>query len=350
LIPIDGLGGDGVGSVLRAALALSVATGRGFQITRFRSGQPREGLRPVDLGAVRALSLVCDAKVSGAFDGSLDLRFEPGPALAGSFAFDIGDGPTTAVLQALVLALSRVSERCHVDARGTTHMRGGATFHFCARHWLPAVAQLGFKSQLRLMRPSFAPRGDGRIWAQTAPLMRPGLLDWRARGARLGVTGVVACSRAKGDESKRIRAAARDHLWEMRRIESRWQVADLKASAPGMYVQIEVLFEHGRAAFGGLAEKGLRPEVLGDRTARALVKFLDGDDAVDAHLAEQLAVPCALAAGGSVATDRVSELLARQIGVLQSFGIEATLSGVIGGRGGFEIKGLCALDSAGNPR
>jgi len=335
---------------LRSALALAVATGQGFQLKHFRSDEPRDGLRPEDLAAVRALSLVCSAGVSGAFDGSLELRFEPGSATAGRFSFEIGNGPTTAVLQALLPPLSRLSDRCQVDARGTTHMRGGATFHYCARHWLPALTELGYRSQLRLMRPSFAPRGDGRIWAQIGQLCRSRSIDWRSRGSVVKVSGIAGSAHVKGDVAKRLRDAARRCLWETRRIESQWQVVELKSSSPGTFVQIEVLFERGRTAFSSLGEKVLRPEALGDRTARAVLKFLDGDDAVDSYLAEQLIVPCALAGGGSVATDHLSGLVVRQIGLLQSFGLDAGWWGAVGGRGGFEIKGISPLDSAGNPR
>ncbi len=349
LIPLDGMRGEGAGALLRSALALAVATGQGFQLTHFRSDESRDGLRPDDLAAVRALGLACGASISGAFDGSLDLRFEPGPAAAGRLSFDIGDGPTTGVLQALVPPLSRLSDRCQIDARGTTHMRGGATFHYCARHWLPALQELGYQSRLRLLRPSFAPRGDGRIWAQVTRLSRPRALSWRSRGAVVKVGGIAGSARVKGDVAKRLRDAARRCLWEARRIESEWQVVDLRSSAPGTFLEIEVLFEHGRAAFSGLGERGLLPEALGDRTARALVRFLDGDDAVDGHLAGQLVVPCALAAGGAVATDRLSLFLTRQIEILRSFGIEAHSWGAVDGRGGFEIEGVRPLDSAGNP-
>ena len=89
LIPIDGAQGEGGGQVLRTALSLSMLTGQGFEITRIRAGRLRPGLRPQHLAAVRAAAMASGAKVGGVFEGSPDLRFEPGALNPGEFRFDI---------------------------------------------------------------------------------------------------------------------------------------------------------------------------------------------------------------------------------------------------------------------
>ena len=83
----------------------------------------------------------------------------------------------------------------------------------------------------------------------------------------------------------------------------------MPSASPGSFLLVEAIFEHGRGAFGFLGAKGTRPEVLGDKAARTLLQFLEGDAAVDAWLADQLAVPLAIGgAGGRLTTNRVSEV------------------------------------------
>src|SRR5437870_130281 len=89
LISLDGARGEGGGQILRTAVSLAAATGQGFQITRIRANRAQPGLRPQHLAAVRAAALACDARVGGAFDGSPDLRFEPGTLAAGDYRFEI---------------------------------------------------------------------------------------------------------------------------------------------------------------------------------------------------------------------------------------------------------------------
>jgi len=107
LIPIDGSEGEGGGQILRTALCLASVTGQGFQMTRVRAGRMRPGLRPQHLVALRAAAMACGARVGGAFEGSPDIRFEPGPLVPGQFRFEIATpGAVTLVLQTVLPALS----------------------------------------------------------------------------------------------------------------------------------------------------------------------------------------------------------------------------------------------------
>ncbi len=98
------------------------------------------------------------------------------------------------------------------------------------------------------------------------------------------------------------------------------------------------MFEHSRAAFGFLGERGVRAEVLGDRAARTLLAFLETDAAVDPHLADQLAVPLAISGGGGrVSTNVVTAHLETVAAVVTQFGIGARTWGRRGGPGGLEV-------------
>jgi RNA 3'-terminal phosphate cyclase (ATP) len=341
LIPIDGSQGEGGGQVLRTALALSAVTGQGFEITKIRARRARPGLGPQHLAAVRAASLICDAKVGGAFDGSPDLRFEPGALRSGDFKFEIATaGAATLVLQTIVAPLATVPGRSHASVTGGTHVPSSPSYHYLARHWAAVVARMGLVPRFELVRAGFYPPGGGEIRADVSPWTRPAGLELETRGALVEIVGTSGAREAqqKGDLARRLADAARDRLWEARRLESRWEQIDLAAASPGSFLLLEAVFEQGRAAFGFLGERGLRPEVLGDRAARTLLRFLEGDAAVDAHLADQLAVPLAIGGGGGrVRTDSVTSHLETVATIVSLFGIGARVDGRRGGPGTLEV-------------
>ena len=117
-----------------------------------------------------------------------------------------------------------------------------------------------------------------------------------------------------------------------------WETVALNASSPGSFLMLETLFENGHGAFSLLGEGGQRPEALGDRAARMMLKFLEGESAVDPFLADQLAVPLAVAGcGGRVSTSAVTRHLETVAEVLTAFGVPARTWGRLAGPGGLEV-------------
>jgi len=339
LISLDGSQGEGGGQIVRTALALSAVTGQGFEITRIRAGRAVPGLRPQHVAAVRAATLACGARVGGAFDGSPDLRFEPGPVAAGDFRFEIATaGAVTLVLQTVLLPLATGSRPSRLEVTGGTHVPLSPSFHYLDNHWRAVVERLGFSAALTLVQAGFYPPGGGEVRAEVRPWARSTPLSIEKRGALVSVRGASGAARLAGDVARRQADAAHHLLWERRRLESAWDMVVLKAPSPGSFLLLEAVFEEGRAAFGFLGQRGVRAEVLGDRAARTLLKFLDGEGAVDPHLADQLAVPLALSGGGRVTTTEVTRHLETVAGVIGRFGIPARTWGRRGGPGGLEVE------------
>jgi RNA 3'-terminal phosphate cyclase (ATP) len=340
LIAIDGSRAEGGGQGLRTALALSAVSGRGFRMERIRAAELRPGLRPRHLAAVRAFALCCGAEVHGAFEGSPDLRFAPGAPAAGEFTFEIGAaGAATLLLQAVVAALATAAAPSRLTLIGGTHVPRSPSYHFLARNWAPLVERLGLRLQPQLGRAGFAPRAEGRLGCELRPWPRPATLDLSRRGALVAVRGIAGSAHVKGEVSRRAADAARALLWEARRIESDWEVVALESSSPGSFLQAEAVFETGRAAFALLGERGLRPELMGERAARRVLRFLDDETAVvDPFLADQLALPLAVAGGGGrLLTSEVTRHLETAVSVLRRFEVPAQVWGRRGGPGGLEV-------------
>jgi RNA 3'-terminal phosphate cyclase (ATP) len=336
--------GEGGGQILRTALSLAAATGQAFEIGRIRANRLQPGLRPQHVAAVRAAAMVCGARVGGVFEGSPDLRFEPGPVTAGEFRFEIATaGALTLVMQTVLPPLALASGASRVEVTGGTHVPASPPFHYVSQHWAEAVRRLGLEARFTLDRAGFYPRGGGQAAAVVQPWRRraePLLLE--ERGALVALRGTSAVARIKSDVAGRQRRAAEERLWESRRLESTWQELELPAASPGSFAMIEAVFENGRAAFSLLGQRGVRAEVLGERLARTTLRFLEDESAVDPHLADQLALPMALGGGGRLTTTEVTPHLETVAAVLRLFGVNARTHGRPGGPGGLEVEPLTA--------
>jgi RNA 3'-terminal phosphate cyclase (ATP) len=340
LIPIDGDVPEGAGRTLRTALALSIATGQGFEMTRIRAARLRPGLGAQHLAAVRAAAMVSDARVGGAFEGSPDLRFEPGAVTPGEFHFDIGAaGAILPILQTVVPALATAARPSVVRATGGTHVPGSPAFDYVARHWTPLVERLGIRMRWTLEKAGFFPKGGGEVAAHVEPWTRPAELRLEERGRLLELRGLSAVGRLKGDVAERQRDAAAAVLWEKRRLEAVWETITLAAGSPGSFVLMEAVYESGRGAFGVLGERGMEVEGVGERAAHELLRFLDATGAVEGAAADQLILPLALAGGGGVVTTtEVTRNQQATVDVLALFGLTARVEGLRGASGRLEVS------------
>lgn len=327
--------------MVRTAVALSAATGQPFEMTRIRAGRVRPGLQPQHLATVRAVGLACGARIKGAFDGSPDLRFEPGPIAGGDYRFEIATaGSTSLVLQTVAPVVALGAGPSRIEITGGTHVPRSPSFEYLSRHWADVVGRLGLRVSCSLTRAGFYPPGGGEIMARVAaPWARPARLSLETRGALVGLRGVSGAAHLKGDVAERQRDGAQKAFWEARRLEVPFEVLAPSAASPGSFLYLEAVFESGRAAFGFLGQKGVRAETLGDRAARRLLKLIvDEEGAVDGHLADQLALPLALAGGGGrVTTTEVTRHLETVLEVAGLFGVKAQVFGRRGGSGGFEV-------------
>ena len=339
MLTLDGSAGEGGGQILRTALTLSTVTGQPFEIVKIRARRAVPGLRPQHLAAVRAATLVSGAKVGGAFEGSPDLRFEPGAIASGDYRFEIATaGAASLVMQTVLPALATADGPSRVEVTGGTHVNASPSFEFLSRSWASTVGRMGLDVGFELVRAGFYPPGGGEMRARVKPWARPAGLSLESRGELVEIRGVSGTGRIKGDVGRRQADAVRDRLWEARRLESSWEVIEVPAASPGSFLYVEVVFTESRAGFAFLGERGLRAEVLGDRAARTALQFLDGEDCVDPHLADQLAVPLAIGGlGGRVTTNRVTQHLVTVAEVVSLFGVPAHTWGRIGGPGGLQV-------------
>jgi RNA 3'-terminal phosphate cyclase (ATP) len=321
MIELDGSFGEGGGQILRTSLTLALVTGKTFHLRNVRARRPKPGLQPQHLMSVRAAAAIGQATVRGASLGSSDLAFEPGPVVAGKYHFAIGTaGATGLVLHTVYLPLAlRGSQPSEVVLQGGTHVTTSPCFHFLDTTWRAYLGQMGLQARLRLMRPGFYPRGGGVVEARIEPCARLRPLHLIERRPLVRVIGFSAVAGLPGDIARR----------QARRAAHRLRAAGVQAQideqtwdgGPGTVLAVQLDTPPAPALFFGLGARGKPAERVADEAIDQVADFLKADPAaVDAHSADQIVLPLALADGPSeftVAT--VTQHLTTNIAVIRQF-------------------------------
>lgn len=295
MIEIDGSAGEGGGQILRTSLALSMCTAQPFTLSRIRAGRAKPGLMRQHLICVQAAAEVCGAQVQGAELGSQSLRFHPGPVRAGDYLFNVGTaGSCTLVLQTVWPALLLADAPSRLKLGGGTHNPMAPPFHFVERSYAPLMRRLGANAELELRRLGFYPAGGGEIEATLWPadgFLQP--FDLNDRGTKLE-------SYAECFSPALSRSVARREL-EYLGMALGWSGDQLReASArqnegPGNALLATLAHEQVCEVFTAFGEKGISAEQVAHELADAVRAYQVSDAALGPYLADQWALPLALA-------------------------------------------------------
>ncbi len=304
MVEIDGSAGEGGGQIVRTSIALAMLTGSAITIHDIRARRSNPGLRAQHLAAIQASARICGAHFDGATIASRHLRFFPGPVRAGRYEIDVGTaGSTLLVLQTVLPALSFCTCASELLLRGGTHNPRAPTFEFINDAYLPLLRRLGYGARAALERHGFYPRGGGLVRVSIAPFQRGIPLDLTERGSLHSCTARVLLSRIPLDIGQREIAVLRARL---NIPDSACSIEAVVASSAGNTVQVRVNCAHVHLAFCGFGSRGVPAEIVAGGVASEVEQYLKTDVAVDVHLADQLLVPLALAAGGRFTTVKPS--------------------------------------------
>lgn len=299
MIELDGSFGEGGGQILRTGLALSMCTGVPLRIARIRANRPKPGLMRQHLTCVLAAQEVCGATVVGAELGSQTLEFRPGRVHAGDYRFAVGTaGSCSLVLQTVLPPLMLADAPSRVHLSGGTHNRMAPPFHFLQRSFAPLMRRAGAGLDLTLRRAGFYPAGGGEIEATITPA-KDGLLpfDLIERGEPLeAFAEVLAPGLPRGVADRELEALAELTGWDatqLRLLPSR------QNEGPGNALMMTLVHEHLTEVFVALGERGLSSEDVARTVFAEMREYLAAAGAAGQHLADQLALPLALAVAGS---------------------------------------------------
>jgi RNA 3'-terminal phosphate cyclase (ATP) len=337
-VTIDGAHGEGGGQVLRTALTLSSITSRPLRVVNIRAKRRNPGLLPQHLSATRAAAAITGATVLGDRLGSSELTFAPSRLpQPGSYVFDVAEiaghgsaGSTILILQTILVPLALMKGPSKVVVRGGTHLEWAPAYDDFAYAYLPALRRMGFNANAQLIGWGWFPAGGGEVVCNVAgvPNAASSRISWPKpieaveRGPLIRITGrAIACSLPSHIAQRmcdRARATLSD-LGAFVQIEA----LRVRAMSPGAGIFLVAEYEESLAAtFPAHGRQGKPSEAVADEAVAALRAHHASGAAVELHLADQLLVPLAIAAGSShFTTARPTAHLATNAWTIEQFGI-----------------------------
>jgi len=295
MIEIDGSAGEGGGQILRTSLALSMCTGRPFTLTRIRAGRAKPGLMRQHLTCVNAAAEVCGAEVQGAEMNSQSLTFTPGEVRAGDYRFNVGTaGSCTLVLQTVWPALLFADAPSRVALGGGTHNPMAPPFHFLERSYAPLMRRLGANVELTLRRLGFYPAGGGEIEATISPAvdaLQPFDLVERGRPTE-SYAECLAPALPRAVVQRELEQVGSSLGWQEEQLRT---PAVRQNEGPGNALLATLAFDHVSEVFTQFGEKGVSAEKVARELVREVRAYLKSKAALGPHLADQWALPLALA-------------------------------------------------------
>ncbi|WP_212523387.1 RNA 3'-terminal phosphate cyclase [Actibacterium sp. MT2.3-13A] len=308
-VAIDGSHGEGGGQILRTALGLSAITGRPLRIERIRADRRNPGLAAQHLASVRAVAAICDAALEGDAIASQELDFTPRAApRAAEYAVDVATlraggsaGSAVLILQAMLLPLSFAAGASSLTLRGGTHVPWSPPFDYAHEVWLPALARMGLRARIRLRRSGWYPAGGGEIAARIEGRADPQIagLGWAERGPLVQITGRALVANLDIGIAERMARRAAEVL-DGHAPDISLRPERMEASCAGAGLCLTAHYAAGRVGFNALGRRGRPAEAVAEAAAQDLLRFHASGASVDAHLADQLLLPMALATAPSV--------------------------------------------------
>ena len=338
IVTIDGAHGEGGGQILRTALALSAITLRPFRIVNIRARRRNPGLLPQHLSATRAAAAITLAATSGDRLGSGELTFAPSRRpLAGSYVFDVAEiaghgsaGSAILILQTILVPLALAQGSSTIVVRGGTHLEWAPTYDDFAHAYLPALRRMGLRAEAELLKWGWYPAGGGEVRCHLAGIQSdasyracsPLPIETVERGPLLRITGRAIAANLPAHICQRMCDSARTALSDLG-VPAQIEPLRVRAVCPGAGMFLLAEYEKGLAAsFSAHGRQGKPSETVAEEAVAALRAHHTSGATVELHLADQLLVPLAVAAGPSHFTvARPTAHLATNAWTIEQFGI-----------------------------
>jgi RNA 3'-phosphate cyclase len=325
MIEIDGSYGEGGGQILRTSLTLSILTGKPLRIHRIRAKRKDPGLKPQHLMSTHAAALISGGKSIGAELGSTEVLFYPASIYPGNYTLNVASvkasaGATSLIFQTIFLPLGFTTSPSHVVLKGGTHVPWSPPADYLKEIFLPTVGPMGIRVKLENPVKGFYPIGGGTLEGTIAPIqpsLKPLRIQNRGQLTKIRILSTVAnlpISIAKRQLDKAMLLLSEQDL------RAQGETQTVESPGKGTFCFILAEFEQVRAGFSSLGAIGKRAEQVADEAVEGFLKFLQGQGALDPHLADQVVLCMALAEGESAVTvSEVTDHLRTNIWVIEQF-------------------------------
>lgn len=337
MIKLDGSYGEGGGQIVRTALALSSLTQKSFEVTNIRKGRCTSGLKAQHLHCIKALQELCNAKTNEIKIGSEYLRFIPGNIKAKPLDINIGTaGSITLLLQAVLLPCLFADKKIKLTITGGTDGKWAMPFDYFNSVFIPQLKDYA-DIDVKLIRRGYFPKGNGKIELSVKPEYKINeysdfsefhdylknenkKIELTEQGKLLQIKGISHASKSleKAEVSERQAKTAELMLKRYNSpIDIRIEYCDTLSAGSG--IVLWALFENNVVLGGdGLGERGKRAEIVGEDSAKNLIKEIDSKAAVDSHLEDNL-IPYIALFGGKIKVPEITNHTLTNIYVVEKF-------------------------------
>jgi len=296
-VKVDGLYGEGGGSVLRTALGLSAVTGRPVSVRNIRSNRPRPGLAAQHLTGLRALARLFGARIDGAELGSTAICFAPGKPVAGEIEVDVGTaGSIALMLQTLMIPLPFAGRDTRISLSGGTHVPWAPTVDYLANVTIPLLERMGCRYEIEILKPGYYPRGGGKVVLNSSPSNGLGALNLDNFGRLCNVRGISRVSNLPEHVAGRQASSAKKVLGSV--LDVKVDVISEAALCPGSAITLWALTSNGcRLGASALGKRGKPAEEVGRQAGDEILSYMNFGAPVDPYFLDQVIPYAALARG-----------------------------------------------------
>jgi RNA 3'-terminal phosphate cyclase (ATP) len=303
-LSIDGLLGEGGGSITRLAAGFSVLFNKPIHLINIRSSRNPPGLRLQHQLGLESLQKLSNGQLSSIEVGTTDLTFEPGPGGNHSLTIPIRTAGSIALLsQTIQTAFIHHPKAVPL----TINFTGGGTYGMGAPdpYYLNNVtyhlfSKMGYSCHLDVKKNGFYPKGGASAILNVQPVknldqIQPLVLEHT--GELLGIGGFIACS----DNLQKPRVGERIRTSVIENLKKNSYFAQIHGEAfkitthyertlnPGVGLSIWAIYEKTVIGTGTiLGKRGVSSEMVGKTAANMLIKETAQNATVDSYAADQL--------------------------------------------------------------
>ena len=287
-VEVDGSQGEGGGQILRSALAFSAIGRVPVRVVNIRAGREVPGLKRQHLSALRVLADVFGGELSGATEGSQEVKFAPGYPRRETVSADMGTAASiTLVLQAVVPAVALSGSRLRLRLVGGTDVPWSPTFDYFREVVRAGYGKLGMCLEVEASSRGYYPRGGGVITASIEPCGGVSALDMTSRPPVKSVRVLSRC----GSLPKAVAQRQADSAVELLRkagIDAQSEVVAAESASPGTSVLVARVSSEALLGSDAIGAKGKPAEGVGRDAAAAFLAAERSGGCLDANLADML--------------------------------------------------------------
>lgn len=336
MIEIDGAYGEGGGSIVRMATALSALMQETINIRNIRSNRPKQGLMLQHLNAIKAVAQLSNASCDELYMGSNEIFFKPESLRGGDFEINIKTaGSIALVLQAFMIPACFAKSEVNITICGGTDVRWSPSINYLQNVTLPLLKTMGYIAEIDIIRRGHYPRGGGIVNVTIDPIkkLKP------IRNTELEVNkirGISHCVRLPEHVAVR-QAESAEKVLKVNGFDAEIEI-EISNNALGAGSGI-ILWSEGKSRIGGSAigQRGLKAEKVGKNAAEELLYHISNGSSADKYLGDQLIPYMAIAGNSKIKTAELTlhvltnihvaeKIMNKKFNVIGELGDTATIS------------------------